>query len=120
MFFYRGAEPKQLAFSTALGLTLGVFPICGKKFAGVFLSLELQMNDDIVQSFLVFMAVQVENNGIVLGIARYAVDSFTCIITWEFLGWKVDASLTASSDRLTKSITLTITELNFMKNFWLS
>ncbi|KAM0940215.1 hypothetical protein DsansV1_C19g0161531 [Dioscorea sansibarensis] len=25
----RGAEPKQLAFSTALGLTLGVFPICG-------------------------------------------------------------------------------------------
>lgn len=26
----RGAEPKQLAFSTALGVTLGVFPICGK------------------------------------------------------------------------------------------
>ncbi|CAA7405123.1 unnamed protein product [Spirodela intermedia] len=25
----RGAEPKQLAFSTALGLTLGLFPICG-------------------------------------------------------------------------------------------
>ncbi|KMZ57087.1 Cytoplasmic membrane protein [Zostera marina] len=25
----RGAEPKQLAFSTALGLTLGIFPICG-------------------------------------------------------------------------------------------
>ncbi|KMZ75213.1 Cytoplasmic membrane protein [Zostera marina] len=25
----RGAEPKQLAFSAALGLTLGVFPICG-------------------------------------------------------------------------------------------
>ncbi|CAL9135299.1 unnamed protein product [Musa textilis] len=25
----RGAEPKQLAFSTALGVTLGVFPICG-------------------------------------------------------------------------------------------
>ncbi|MQM04545.1 hypothetical protein Taro_037342 [Colocasia esculenta] len=25
----RGAEPKQLAFSTALGITLGVFPICG-------------------------------------------------------------------------------------------
>ncbi|XP_010252390.1 PREDICTED: uncharacterized protein LOC104593964 [Nelumbo nucifera] len=25
----RGAEPKQLAFSVALGLTLGVFPICG-------------------------------------------------------------------------------------------
>lgn len=25
----RGVEPKQLAFSTALGLTLGVFPICG-------------------------------------------------------------------------------------------
>ncbi|KAK6937951.1 protein of unknown function DUF2062 [Dillenia turbinata] len=24
-----GAEPKQLAFSTALGITLGVFPICG-------------------------------------------------------------------------------------------
>ncbi|XP_078170128.1 uncharacterized protein LOC144564403 isoform X2 [Carex rostrata] len=25
----RGAEPKQLALSTAVGLTLGVFPICG-------------------------------------------------------------------------------------------
>lgn len=25
----KGAEPKQLAFSTALGVTLGVFPICG-------------------------------------------------------------------------------------------
>ncbi|XP_047150925.1 uncharacterized protein LOC124822886 isoform X1 [Vigna umbellata] len=25
----RGAEPNQLAFSAALGLTLGVFPICG-------------------------------------------------------------------------------------------
>uniref|UniRef100_A0A803N0R2 DUF2062 domain-containing protein n=1 Tax=Chenopodium quinoa TaxID=63459 RepID=A0A803N0R2_CHEQI len=25
----RGAEPKQLAFSTSLGFTLGVFPICG-------------------------------------------------------------------------------------------
>ncbi|KAK9748942.1 hypothetical protein RND81_02G091900 [Saponaria officinalis] len=25
----RGAEPKQLAFSAALGFTLGVFPICG-------------------------------------------------------------------------------------------
>ncbi|KAK9271267.1 hypothetical protein L1049_026857 [Liquidambar formosana] len=25
----RGAEPNQLAFSTALGITLGVFPICG-------------------------------------------------------------------------------------------
>jgi len=27
--FSRGAEPKQLAFSAALGMTLGVFPICG-------------------------------------------------------------------------------------------
>lgn len=26
---HRGAEPKQLAFSAALGITLGVFPICG-------------------------------------------------------------------------------------------
>lgn len=25
----RGAEPKQLAFSSALGFTLGLFPICG-------------------------------------------------------------------------------------------
>ncbi|EMS59342.1 hypothetical protein TRIUR3_13592 [Triticum urartu] len=25
----RGAEPKQLAFSAALGVTIGVFPICG-------------------------------------------------------------------------------------------
>ncbi|OMO77626.1 hypothetical protein COLO4_25070 [Corchorus olitorius] len=25
----RGAEPKQLAFSAALGITLGIFPICG-------------------------------------------------------------------------------------------
>ncbi|KAH9331420.1 hypothetical protein KI387_003528, partial [Taxus chinensis] len=25
----RGVEPKQLALSAALGLTLGVFPICG-------------------------------------------------------------------------------------------
>ncbi|KAJ6834677.1 uncharacterized protein M6B38_333930 [Iris pallida] len=25
----RGSEPKQLAFSTALGITLGVFPVCG-------------------------------------------------------------------------------------------
>ncbi|KAL8144473.1 hypothetical protein V2J09_017505 [Rumex salicifolius] len=25
----RGTEPKQLAFSAALGLTLGIFPICG-------------------------------------------------------------------------------------------
>lgn len=25
----RGAEPKQLAFSAALGVTMGVFPICG-------------------------------------------------------------------------------------------
>ncbi|KAF9670507.1 hypothetical protein SADUNF_Sadunf13G0076200 [Salix dunnii] len=25
----RGVEPKQLAFSTALGITLGIFPICG-------------------------------------------------------------------------------------------
>lgn len=25
----RGAEPRQLAFSSALGITLGVFPICG-------------------------------------------------------------------------------------------
>ncbi|XP_004499723.1 uncharacterized protein [Cicer arietinum] len=25
----RGVEPKQLAFSAALGITLGVFPICG-------------------------------------------------------------------------------------------
>ncbi|XP_042493626.1 uncharacterized protein LOC122073157 [Macadamia integrifolia] len=28
----RGAEPNQLAFSTALGFTLGVFPICGVTF----------------------------------------------------------------------------------------
>ncbi|KAJ9566859.1 hypothetical protein OSB04_002825 [Centaurea solstitialis] len=28
----RGAEPKQLAFSTALGVTLGVFPIVGVTF----------------------------------------------------------------------------------------
>ncbi len=27
----RGAEPKQLAFSAALGVTLGIFPICGKE-----------------------------------------------------------------------------------------
>ncbi|KAK4781979.1 hypothetical protein SAY86_016081 [Trapa natans] len=26
---HRGAEPRQLAFSSALGITLGVFPICG-------------------------------------------------------------------------------------------
>ncbi|ESQ33434.1 hypothetical protein EUTSA_v10008879mg [Eutrema salsugineum] len=25
----RGAEPKQLAFSAAIGITMGVFPICG-------------------------------------------------------------------------------------------
>ncbi|CAH8371678.1 unnamed protein product [Eruca vesicaria subsp. sativa] len=25
----RGAEPKQLAFSAALGITMGVFPVCG-------------------------------------------------------------------------------------------
>uniref|UniRef100_A0A5B7C6B4 DUF2062 domain-containing protein n=1 Tax=Davidia involucrata TaxID=16924 RepID=A0A5B7C6B4_DAVIN len=31
----RGAEPKQLTFSAALGITLGVFPICG---VTVFLS----------------------------------------------------------------------------------
>lgn len=24
-----GAEPKQLSFSAALGITLGIFPICG-------------------------------------------------------------------------------------------
>ncbi|TKY49917.1 hypothetical protein E2542_SST27366 [Spatholobus suberectus] len=29
----RGAEPNQLSFSAALGLTLGVFPICDKKMA---------------------------------------------------------------------------------------
>ena len=28
-FAFRGAEPKQLAFSAALGLTLGMFPIVG-------------------------------------------------------------------------------------------
>lgn len=28
-FSCRGAEPKQLAFSAALGITMGVFPICG-------------------------------------------------------------------------------------------
>ncbi|WZZ88320.1 hypothetical protein YC2023_116899 [Brassica napus] len=28
-FYYRGTEPKQLAFSPALGITLGIFPICG-------------------------------------------------------------------------------------------
>ncbi|XP_047328459.1 uncharacterized protein LOC124931919 [Impatiens glandulifera] len=28
----KGAEPKQLAFSTALGFVLGVFPICGVTF----------------------------------------------------------------------------------------
>lgn len=28
-FLGRGAEPNQLAFSAALGITLGVFPICG-------------------------------------------------------------------------------------------
>ncbi|XP_047335431.1 uncharacterized protein LOC124938954 [Impatiens glandulifera] len=28
----KGAEPKQLAFSTALGFALGVFPICGVTF----------------------------------------------------------------------------------------
>lgn len=27
--FCRGSEPKQLAFSTTLGITLGIFPICG-------------------------------------------------------------------------------------------
>ncbi|KAG6780432.1 hypothetical protein POTOM_013290 [Populus tomentosa] len=27
--FRRGLEPKQLAFSTALGIALGIFPICG-------------------------------------------------------------------------------------------
>lgn len=27
----RGAEPKQLAFSAALGVTIGIFPICGKE-----------------------------------------------------------------------------------------
>ncbi|PWZ19279.1 hypothetical protein Zm00014a_006148 [Zea mays] len=25
----RGAEPKQLAFSAALGITIGIFPVCG-------------------------------------------------------------------------------------------
>lgn len=25
----RGAEPKQLALSSAVGITLGIFPICG-------------------------------------------------------------------------------------------
>lgn len=29
VFCIRGAEPKQLAFSAALGISLGVFPICG-------------------------------------------------------------------------------------------
>lgn len=29
-FLFSGAEPKQLSFSAALGITLGVFPICGK------------------------------------------------------------------------------------------
>ncbi|RWW08948.1 hypothetical protein GW17_00027594, partial [Ensete ventricosum] len=29
IFSSRGAEPKQLAFSTALGISLGLFPICG-------------------------------------------------------------------------------------------
>lgn len=28
--FIRGAEPSELAFSAAVGLTFGVFPICGK------------------------------------------------------------------------------------------
>lgn len=29
LFIGRGLEPKQLAFSTALGIALGIFPICG-------------------------------------------------------------------------------------------
>lgn len=33
--FFRGAEPKQLAFSAALGITLGVFPICGMLVLGI-------------------------------------------------------------------------------------
>ena len=28
--FIRGAEPSQLAFSAAVGITFGVFPICGE------------------------------------------------------------------------------------------
>lgn len=28
-FYSRGTEPKQVAFSAALGITLGIFPICG-------------------------------------------------------------------------------------------
>jgi len=31
----RGTEPKQLALSGALGLTLGVFPICGEFLTGM-------------------------------------------------------------------------------------
>ncbi|GJZ30037.1 hypothetical protein Tco_0575084 [Tanacetum coccineum] len=33
----RGAEPKQLAFSAALGLTLGMFPIVGPEISEVIL-----------------------------------------------------------------------------------
>jgi len=29
LFIGRGLEPKQLAFSTALCIALGIFPICG-------------------------------------------------------------------------------------------
>ncbi|PWA34203.1 hypothetical protein CTI12_AA621410 [Artemisia annua] len=32
----RGAEPKQLAFSAALGLTLGMFPIVGSDASALF------------------------------------------------------------------------------------
>ncbi|XP_040931160.1 uncharacterized protein [Gossypium hirsutum] len=33
----KGAQPKQLAFSAALGLTIGVFPICGNLFYFIYL-----------------------------------------------------------------------------------
>ena len=35
----RGAEPKQLAFSAALGVTIGIFPICGKELPSICISL---------------------------------------------------------------------------------
>lgn len=35
-FLFRGAEPKQLAFSAAIGITLGIFPICGMLLFNIF------------------------------------------------------------------------------------
>ncbi|AES87564.1 hypothetical protein MtrunA17_Chr4g0013571 [Medicago truncatula] len=89
-----GAEPKQLSFSAALGITLGVFPICG---VTVFLcGIAIAMLESRINAPIILLA-----NGIATPIELSLIVPF--LRFGEFISGSPHFSLT--SDALKKVIT---------------